>query len=107
MAWVSLCTLDELIDGKGKYVEIDGYHLAVFRSGGEVAAMDSTCPHAGANLADGFIDDGCAVCPWHYWAFRLDNGQMRDSPGVAISRYPTRIHSHEDKQFVQAELPMF
>jgi nitrite reductase (NADH) small subunit/3-phenylpropionate/trans-cinnamate dioxygenase ferredoxin subunit len=107
MAWVSLCTLDELTDGQGKYVEIDGYRLAVFLTGEQVTAIDSTCPHAGANLADGWIEDGCAVCPWHAWAFRLDNGQMRDTPGVAVTRYPTRIHPHAGKQFVQAELPVF
>ena len=107
MPWVALCTLDELTDGKGKYVEVDGFHLAVFLNGDQVAVIDSTCPHAGANIADGFIEDGCAICPWHYWAFRLDNGQLRDSPGVAVRKYPTRIFPHNDRQFVQAELPTY
>ncbi len=105
MAWVSLCTLDELIDGKGKYVEVDGFHLAVFLSAGEVSAIDSTCPHAGGNLADGQVQDGCAVCPWHCWAFRLDNGQLQHSPGVAVRKYITRVHPHDGREFVQAELP--
>jgi nitrite reductase/ring-hydroxylating ferredoxin subunit len=105
MAWVSLCILDELTDGKGKYVEIEGFHLAVFLNGDNVIVLDSTCPHAGANLADGFIHEGCAVCPWHYWAFRLDNGQMRDSPGVAVKKYTTRMRLHDGKNFVQADLP--
>jgi nitrite reductase/ring-hydroxylating ferredoxin subunit len=107
MPWVSLCTLDELTDGKGKYVEVDGFHLAVFLTGQTVSAMDSTCPHAGANLADGFIEDGCCVCPWHFWAFRLDNGQLRESPGVAIRKYETRLFPFNGKQFVQAELPTY
>ena len=77
-----------------------------FYGAGQVAVLDSTCPHAGGNLAGGFIEDGCAVCPWHYWAFRLDNGELQGSPGVAVQKYTTRIHLHEGRELVQAELPM-
>ena len=107
MAWVSLCTLDELTDGIGKYVEVDGFHLAVFLHAGQVTVLDSTCPHAGANLADGSIEDDCCICPWHAWAFRLDNGQLQHSPGVAVRKYTTRLHPHDGREFVQAELPTY
>ena len=106
MSWTSLCDLDELEEGRGKYVEIGGFHLAVFLNAGEVYVMDNTCPHAGGNLAGGFVEDGCAVCPWHYWAFRLDNGQLKDMPGVTVSTYSTRLFDFNGKQFVQADLPM-
>ena len=106
MSWTSLCDLDEIEPGRGKYVEIGGFQLAVFLDAGEVYVMDNTCPHAGGNLAGGFVEDGCAVCPWHYWAFRLDNGELRDMPGVSISTYPTRRLEHEGKQMIQAELPL-
>jgi nitrite reductase (NADH) small subunit/3-phenylpropionate/trans-cinnamate dioxygenase ferredoxin subunit len=105
MAWTSLCDLDELKPGEGKYVEIDGFQLAVFINDGNVYAIDNTCPHAGGNLAGGYVEDGCAVCPWHYWAFRLDNGQLKDLPGVAVSTYKTRLFEHQGKQLVQADLP--
>ena len=110
MGWTSLCELGELIEGQGKYVEIGGFQLAVFLlPGGAVHVIDNTCPHAGGNLAGGFVEDGCAVCPWHYWSFRLDNGQMRDMPGVSIPVYKSRIFEQpEDKpKLVQAELPIF
>src|SRR6186997_1020684 len=100
MGWVSLCDLSELSEGKGKYVEIDGFELAVFLNEGKVSVIDNYCPHAGGNLAGGYVEDGCAVCPWHYWAFRLENGELRDVPGVKISTYPTRLREHEGKQLV-------
>jgi len=105
MAWVTLCTLDELTEGIGQYVEVDGFQIAVFLNAGQINAIDSTCPHAGANLAGGYIEEACVVCPHHSWAFRLDNGQMRDSPGIAVRKYVTRLHSHEGRELVQAELP--
>jgi nitrite reductase/ring-hydroxylating ferredoxin subunit len=107
MPWISLCALDELTEGRGKYVEIEGFGLAVFLSNGVPATLDNTCPHAGASLADGEIENGCAVCPRHFWAFRLDNGQMRDLPGVAVKAYATRLLEHQGKTLVQADLPIF
>src|SRR6266576_2939503 len=105
MAWISLCEIDELTENQGKYVEIDGFQLAVFLSSGNVSVMDNHCPHAGGNLAGGHVEEGCAVCPWHYWAFRLDNGQLRDTPGVTISTYKTRLFERKDQPIlVQAYL---
>ena len=108
MPWTSLCDLEELQEGSGKYVEIGGFHLAVFLNEGQVYVLDNTCPHAGASLAPGSIEDGCVVCPRHSWPFRLDNGQLRDSPGVAITSYKTRIVRPTDRPLlVQADLPIY
>lgn len=109
MAWTSLCDLDELEEGRGKYVEIDGFQLAVFLERGVVNVMDNNCPHAGGNLAAGVVRDGCAVCPWHLWAFHLHNGQLRGAPGVAVTIYKTRtLTPPGDKPaIVQADLPIY
>lgn len=108
MAWASLCQLDELNEDRGKYAEIDGFQLAVFLHEGKVYVIDNYCPHAGGNLAGGVVRDGCAVCPWHDWSFRLENGQLRDSPGVAVTTYKTRLLEREGKPtLVQADLPIY
>ena len=99
--------MNELEEGKGKYVEIGGFQLAVFLNSGKVFVMDNFCPHAGGNLAGGYVEDGCAVCPWHFWAFKLDDGSLRDSPGVVVKTYPIRVHEHDGKQLVQADLPVY
>lgn len=111
MAWVSLCTWDELAEGQGKPVDVDGFKLAVYRTGTDPAGgaatsvIDSTCPHAGANLSEGTVEDGCAVCPWHFWMFDLSDGQLRDQPGIAVTRYPSRVLEFGGKRLVQADLP--
>jgi len=108
MAWTSLCDISELEENKGKYVEIGGFQLAVFLSAGKVYAMDNYCPHAGGNLAGGIVEDGCAICPWHYWPFRLQDGELRDSPGVAVKTYATRLFERQDQPaLVQADLPIY
>ena len=107
MAWTSLCELGELIEGQGKYVEIDGFRLAVFLHRGSVHTIDNYCPHAGGNMSGGFVDErGCAVCPWHGWAFRLDTGEMPGAPVVRIDTYPTRVLTRDGRpDLVQADLP--
>ena len=106
MSWASLCELQELKEGEGKYVEIDGFQLAVFLNGGRVFVIDNYCPHAGGNLAGGFVEEGFAVCPWHYWQFKLDTGELRDSPNCKVGSYVTRLYERPDKPtLVQAELP--
>lgn len=107
MAWISLCELDELTEGQGKFVQIDGYQLAVFLHAGKTYALDNECPHAGGPLADGTVEEGCCVCPWHAWSFHLDSGQLRDAPGVKIDTYPTRLLNREGHPtLVQADLPV-
>ena len=107
MSWTSLCQLDELEPDRGKYVEIDGFHLAVFLNDDQVYVIDNYCPHDGGSLAGGQVVNGCAVCPRHQWAFRLDNGQLRNSPGVAITSYRVRLHDHQGRKLVQADLPIY
>ena len=109
MRWVSLCRLDELTEGRAKYVEIDGFQLAVYLHEAEPYVIDNYCPHAGGNLAAGHVDEtGCAVCPLHDWPFRLATGELRDSPGVAVRTYPTRLLNRPDQPpLVQAQLPMY
>ncbi len=108
MPWTSLCDLDELEEGRGKYVEIGGFQIAVFLDAGEVYALDNTCPHAGAPMAAGWVENGCAVCPRHSWAFRLDTGDLRDMPGVTLKTYKLRKLVRDGKPtIVQADLPIF
>lgn len=108
MSWTSLCELEELKEGSGMYVEIGGFELAVFLSGGKVYVLDNLCPHAGGSLAGGYVENGCAVCPMHHWPFRLDNGQMPDAPGVGVKAYPSRLVERDGKSaLVQAELPIY
>jgi nitrite reductase/ring-hydroxylating ferredoxin subunit len=107
MMWTSLCQLSDLREDEGKYVEIDGFCLAVFLHQGKIHVLDNHCPHAGANLAGGHIDQGCVVCPKHSWPFRLEDGQLRDTPGVNVDIYPVRLLEREGlPTLVQIQLPI-
>ena len=110
MPWTTLCDLDELKEGEGKYVDIDGRALAVFLHKGQPHVMDDLCPHAGGSIASGWVEEfgetACAVCPMHCWPFRLDNGEYYDMPGFDVKVYPCRVEEQEGRTLVQADLPM-
>ena len=110
MAWTTLCDLDELVEGLGLYVDIDGRDLAVFLHDGRPHVLDNTCPHAGGSLASGHVEvvgeTPCAVCPVHCWHFRLKDGEYNDMTGFEVKVYPVRIEEHEGRKLVQADLPM-
>lgn len=108
MSWTSLCELSELIEGRGRYVEIDGFHLAVFLHQGKPRVMDDLCPHAGGSLASGFIEDDCVVCPVHFWSFHVESGQMPHAAQCAIQIYSARLLEREGAPtLVQADLPFY
>lgn len=81
--------------------------ILLLHHGGQIYAVDNTCPHMGAALEGGGVtEDGAIVCPRHHSAFDLQTGDVRDwapwPPGVgrvlgAISRekalpvFPIRI----------------
>lgn len=45
---------------------VAGHDLVAWRHHGQVQVGPDTCPHLGASLAEGHVnDEGCVVCPWH------------------------------------------
>ena len=63
--------------------------VAVFHTeDGEIFAIDDTCSHEGASLADGWLE-GCEIeCPLHSSRFDLRTGAVDAPP----ARLPVRTH---------------
>lgn len=107
MPWTTLCELEELKPEQGKFVQAGGYQLAVFLHNGQIHVLDNRCPHAGASLAGGYIQNDCLVCPWHHWSFHLDTGQYCGSSRVKLAVYKTRLLPRDNQPtIVQADLPV-
>jgi len=96
-----VCKVGELRDGDCGTLEVNRKVIAVFRVGEEYFAIDDQCPHMGAGLSGGFVEDGIVTCPWHYWRFRLTDGTWADNPRVKIGSYPVKIVDDE----IRIEIP--
>lgn len=44
---------------------VDGRELVAWRADGALRVAPNDCPHMGAPLSAGRVEDGCLVCPWH------------------------------------------
>ena len=82
-------------EGQGKAVPVDGRMVAVFHKDGEWYAIDDLCPHMGASLAEGYVEDHTVTCPWHAWRFRVCDGTWCDNPAIKTDAYEVRIVGDE------------
>lgn len=66
--------------GPVKSIRLLGENLVLFRDErGELALVQESCPHRGASLRYGFVEDRGIRCPYHGWLFdRL--GKCREQP---------------------------
>jgi nitrite reductase/ring-hydroxylating ferredoxin subunit len=81
------------LNGKPVRVEVDGVGLVVCQTNpGEVAAFGELCPHLAAPMADGWIDRGRLVCPWHGSWFAAESGDVLRGPAAApLPCYEARL----------------
>lgn len=76
-----LCSLDDVPQEGGLRVCLEGLEpLAVFRCEDEVRVVEDTCPHAGASLAEGWVEDRRIACPAHGGEFCLLTGAPLSFP---------------------------
>ena len=59
--------------------------IVLLRTGGEWRAFQGRCPHQGALLGEGELDDGALVCRNHRWRFSVDSGQREGGPECLAS----------------------
>lgn len=85
---VRVCRLDELPLGESLRVVVEGLAVAVFHTSEGLFAVDDTCTHQDASLAEGWLE-GCTVeCPLHASVFDLRTG----APTAPPARRPVRTH---------------
>ena len=84
-----LCASADLAEGEVLQVDLgEGRVLAVYRLDGEVFATDDGCSHGDASLADGEIENGQIVCPYHLGTFDIRTGEPTGAPcSIAIRTY--------------------
>jgi nitrite reductase (NADH) small subunit/3-phenylpropionate/trans-cinnamate dioxygenase ferredoxin subunit len=99
--FMTVCRVGELADGAAMTVQVRKKLIALFRSGGEYRAIDDCCPHMGASLAGGHVENGVVTCSWHAWRFRLNDGAWADNPRIKIGCYPVRVEGDQ----VQIQVP--
>jgi vanillate O-demethylase monooxygenase subunit len=86
-SWYVACTPDE-IESKPLGRKICGENIAFYRGKeGKVAAVENFCPHRGAPLSLGYVEDGNLVCGYHGLVMGCD-GKTVSMPGQRVRGFP-------------------
>jgi len=103
----TVARVDDIPERGSQSFAVNGRMVAVFRQGETFYAVQDACPHMGASLVGGELDDTAVMCPWHAWRFCVKEGTWLDNPRskLRLERYPVRVQNGEIQVAVPATLP--
>lgn len=93
--FTTVAKVGSIPEGEGAAFAVNERMVAVFNDGGKYMAIDDICPHMGASLAGGPIEDGIVACPWHAWRFKICDGTWCDNPKIKIDSFEVRVEGDE------------
>ncbi len=99
--YIKVLKCDDLEIGKSAIIEVGDKEIALFNYKGDYYAIDNICPHRGAPLGEGRIEEGILICPNHEWRFELKSGWCPQNPELSTEVYPIKVH--EGKIYVRLE----
>lgn len=89
--WIRVGRVGDLARGAVAAIDLDGRAAILYRDGDTYYAAQRTCPHAGFDLAEGFVSRGFLVCPLHRWRFHAATGAFEIFPETCLTTYAVRI----------------
>jgi len=89
--WIRVGDAAQWVRGRGRRVEVAGVPVAVFWDGAAWTAVDDTCPHMGASLADGRLFGSELQCSWHEWRYDRTTGQCPVRTWARVRVHDVRI----------------
>ena len=87
----TVCKVHEVKEGEGKTISLGDKLIALFVVAGKFYAIDDVCPHMGASLSGGHLENDIVTCPWHAWRFRVTDGTWADNPRVKTGCFGVRV----------------
>jgi nitrite reductase/ring-hydroxylating ferredoxin subunit len=72
------------------------FDVLVAWAGGHVFAIEDACNHAGASLAEGWIEEDCVACPMHGYIFELRTGKLVRPRGLCGDQRTYEVEIEDD-----------
>jgi nitrite reductase/ring-hydroxylating ferredoxin subunit len=97
MKWIKLFDsqanfLERVVLDRIFNISVNGILISILRKEQDIFAFKSTCPHAGASLADGFVNNfNEIVCPLHGYRFSLKDGKEKSRHSCELPLYATSL----------------
>ncbi|GHJ47370.1 putative ferredoxin subunit of phenylpropionate dioxygenase [Catellatospora sp. TT07R-123] len=95
---IRVCGATEVPDGEARLVpaKLTGWRddIALFHDGDGFFALDDTCTHEQASLAEGWVENGEVECPAHQSRFDLRTGKVTCLPATRDT-CPHRVEARD------------
>ena len=96
MTWIKVASTNDIKEGNGKELNINGQRIALFFSNKKYYAIEALCRHQDGSLAHGKIQGEVVECPLHFWHYNIRTGELLDyMEGVKLNTYPVEIRKDE------------
>lgn len=100
--WYKIAEVDALAEDGVMTVRVGDTLYCLVRFEGEYHALANACPHMGASLGKGRLEDGYVVCPMHGWQVSpLDGSLPDDYNKPPIPTYPVTVR--DDGVYIELE----
>src|SRR5574339_314356 len=96
MTWVKVAQTSDILENKGKEVNINGNRIALFHANHQFYAVEALCRHQDGSLAPGKIDGEVVECPLHSWHYNIKTGELLDYlEGVKLTTYKVDVRGND------------
>jgi nitrite reductase/ring-hydroxylating ferredoxin subunit len=96
MTWVKIANKEEIREGNGKEVTVNGQRIALFLSNNKYYAIEALCRHQDGSLAPGKVHGEVVECPLHFWHYNIRTGELLDYiDGVKLNTFDIEVRKNE------------
>ncbi len=89
--YLKLAETHEIAPNAGKTVYANGEPIALFNLNGAFYAISGSCPHRGAPLSEGMVQEDKVFCAWHCFDFNLKTGACGAVPELCVRTYEVKV----------------
>ncbi|MBK0383870.1 Rieske 2Fe-2S domain-containing protein [Pedobacter sp. SD-b] len=89
MRWVAI-EKHQIKDVELQLITVEGKKICLVKYNSEYFATAAKCPHAGADISQGWCENGFLVCPFHRYKYNLETGRGIIGQGDYIEIYPIK-----------------
>ena len=92
MRWIKILSSEEASSAENfiRLVKVKNRKICLVKVDDDFFATQSRCPHAGADLSQGFCKDKKLICAFHRYEYDLQTGRGAIGQGDYIDIYPVK-----------------
>lgn len=84
-------------------VKVNGKIFCLIKTDKKLFACATKCPHAGADISQGWLENEMIVCPFHRYRYHLENGRGAAGQGDYLPVYD--IEKRKDGFYIKLPYP--